>query len=547
MTRYLMTVYTTAKEAISTADFHPEQEKLLHAVLAEPQQAARTSPFGDPLSTIYLIVVARQRALDRQAHHVGAFCLLYVLSLDLFDDIQDDDLAGTPHAQVDGAIAINNAIALSFLAHDQLRRAIALEPDPKRRARYLELYSRISLTAVAGQHRDLMGNSEAPSPAEVLQMQQAKTSSMALLCESGALLGQCDSPTQHRYRLLGEQLARFIQVRDDLRDIFGKMVSTDLRTGKVNYPIACFMQMAKPDQRRAFSALVQQLPQSLPQLRSLLYETGAVEASAQALERCRRSIHELVAHLPAGEEIAPLRLVLDIVDGLAESVYVPRPLPVSKHMWKPRGLWHERIRDEQRRFCQRTHRLGLPSPPRLRPWHLPQWMYQPAKRTIFYPDVQGLAADVLPFQAKLLGMDDLGEVAALMHQQIPTVVAHEMFHFWRDGCGRLTNDHWHEEWAANRLAVAYAARYAPSALERSLALAERVLTRYGELLDLRAEAVLRRCQHVSAEADGYQMGMLGVAVITLEMIRRLAQETPDFETEVHLLLGARTPAAGLTA
>ena len=546
MTRYLTAVYAAASKAISDANFHPEQAQLLHEVLAEPQRAAVDRPVDDPLSTVYLVAVTHRRRLDQQAYHVGAFCLFFILSADLFDDIQDKDLDGTPHAQVDDAIAINNAIALCFLANDQLRQAIVLDPSSKRRARYLEMHSRVSLTAVAGQHRDLMKHHRTPTPAEVLKMQQAKTSSMALLCESGALLGHCDIATQHRYRLLGEQLARFIQVRDDLRDIFGKAHSADLRTGKVNYPIACFEQLATPQQQHAFSTLVQQLPESLPQLRSLLYETGAVNASAQALERCRRSIHELVTQLPAGGEIAPLRLVLDIVDSLAESVYVPRPLTVSKHMWRPRGLWHEQVRAEQQRFCRRTRRLGLPPPPRMKPWHLPQWMYMPSKRTIFYPDVQGLAADVLPFQSKLVGIKDLNEVAALMHQQIPTVLAHEMFHFWRDGCGRLTSDHWHEEWAANRLAVAYAARYTPTALERSLALAERVLARYGDQLDDQAEAVLQRCQHVSIGAAGYQMGMLGVAVTTLEMIRRLAREAPNFEDEVQQLL-APPAAAALTA
>ncbi len=547
LTHYLTEVYRTANEAVVAAGLHPGQQQLLLAVLDGPCRAWPKNPLDDPLSTIYFIASERQPAHVEQAYHVGAFCLFFLLSADLFDDIQDDDLAGTIHADVDSAITINNAIALTFLATEQLRRAMALDDDPGRRARYLEMYSRVSLTVVAGQHRDLLGNSDTPTPAEVLEMQQAKTSSMALLCESGALLGGCDAATQQRYRMLGEQLAQFVQVRDDLRDVFGKDVSPDLRTGKINYPVACFMQSATPQQRAEFDALVLQLPTALPQIRALLYASGAVKASALALEACRNTIHELVVGMPEGDEAAPLRVVLDIVDGLASSVYAPKPLNISQHMWQPRGSWHECVRESVRQFCERTRDLGLPTPPRVRPWHRPPWMYIPNKRTIFYPDVQGLRGEVLPFHASLMGIDDLDQVASIMQGLIPTFVAHEMFHFWRDGAGRLSDDHWHEEWAANRLAVAYSKRFHPDALRRSVALAQRVLRQHARQLDNRALEVLDRCHNANQPARGYRMSMLAMAVTSAEMIRRFAQETLDFETEVQQLLAPRPHVTGLSA
>ncbi len=534
---YLDRVYNLVSTAIAGSSFHHEQQELLQKVVSEPHGSAKREPLGDPLSTIYLIATAHERRMDRQAAHVGAFCLLYILSLDLFDDVQDEDLAATPHAEVSPAIAINNAIALGFLALDQLRLAITLEDDPQRRLRYLELNCRISLTAVAGQHRDLMGTALAPTPEQVLQIHQAKTSSLTLLTEAGALLGRCDTQAQMGYRTMGEQVAKFIQIRDDVRDIFGKNVSPDLSTGKVNYPIACFYEAADANQREHFHRLVQQLPESMPALRTLLYEAGAVERSATALEQCRETIHQQVAVL--GQQPAPLRLLLDIVDSLAESVYQPPRIDSSRHLWKPRGIWHQRVRAELDRFCERTRSLGLPAPPQLRPWHLPQWMYVPEKRTIFYPDIEGLPREVLPYQAQLLGIDDLDEVARVMHEQIPMVVAHEMFHFWRDAVGRLSRDHWHEEWAANRLAVAYARSYAPEVLNRSLSLAERVLTLHGGVPSPAAETVLKRCARYDENASGYRMSMLEIALTALEMIKRLAAERPEVDAEVDALLSER--------
>jgi hypothetical protein len=153
-------------------------------------------------------------------------------------------------------------------------------------------------------------------------------------------------------------------------------------------------------------------------------------------------------------------------------------------------------------------------------------MYVPDKRTIFYPDIEGLAGEILPFQAMLLGESDFDEVSRILYEQLPAVLAHEMFHFWRHACGRLTRDHWHEEWAANRLAVAYSSIHEPRALASSLVLGERVLSRLPERIDEQAEQVLRRCPAPHPGAAGYAMDIVSVAVVTLEMIRRLADEQP---------------------
>src|SRR5690606_5443965 len=214
----------------------------------------------------------------------------------------------------------------------------------------------------------------------------------------------------------------------------------------LTYPIACFLESADEEQRSELTRLLGQLPESLGRLRELLYESGAVAAAAEAIEANRRSVHEHIAS--TRNEHAAHRTLLDVTDAVAHSVYVPPHLHCSASFYRPAGIWHERVREAQARFTERMTVFGLPQPPELRPWHAAQWVYVPERRTIFYPDLEQQAAEVLPYHCELLGTTDLDRAAALMHEQVHALLAHEMFHFWRDASGRLTLDHWHEEWAA---------------------------------------------------------------------------------------------------
>jgi geranylgeranyl pyrophosphate synthase len=532
---YLTRVAARVDEALAHPSFHPHQRALLEATVAVPRARAARAPLGDPLSLTYLIARAHGREMDAQAEHVGAFCTLYVLSLDLFDDVQDEDLAGKPHEGAGPALAINGAITLGFLATDQLRRALELERDPDRRLLFLRLFNRVSLEAAAGQHRDLLGAGGARTPDEVLSMHQAKTSSVALLAECGALLGGSDGEAATGYRAFGEQMARFVQVRDDLRDVFGKALSPDLATGKISYPVACLLSEADEITRTRFHDLVAGLPATMKPLRRLIYR-AAVTKTATKLEELRRGLHENVAATKNAS--AEHRTLLDVVDGLAQSIYAAPPIAVTAHLWRPAGAWHDQVRRAQQKFVRRIGRVSssFGEAPALRPWHRPHWMYVPARRTIFYPDVEGLPGEVLPFPAELLGSADLREVAQVVEKQLPLVVAHEMFHFLRHARGRLTTDHWHEEWAANRLAVAYARHFEPAALAASLELADRVLSRFPERLDEHAETLLMRSKTPWSSARGYEVDVVSVAVVTLEMVRRLSAEAPVLSETISALL-----------
>jgi len=536
---YLLSVHERIDEAIEHAGFEADQQRMLRATLARPRAVGLANPYGDPLSLTFLVARAYGRHMDRQAAHVGAFALLYVLSLDLFDDVQDEDLEGKPHASAPPAIAINDAIALMFLALDELRRAIELEKSAERRAAYLALFSSVSLRAVAGQHRDLAGSVRTPSPEEVLAMHEAKTSSVCLLVECGALLGRVDPRARATLHRLGEHFAGFIQVRDDLRDIFGKPLSPDLVAQKHTYPLACLLESGTREEREALAKLLGELPGSMDALRSLFYRSGAVEKTAEKLEELRASIHESVA--ATERQGAPFRILLELVDGLAAAVYEPSPVEATTRLYAPTKGFHGRVRREQERFIERMSAYGVAPRPKLRPWRHPHWMYEPETQTIHYPDLEDLRLEVVPFQASLLGVDDLEEVASIMERQMPLVLAHEMFHAWRHSAGRLSEDHWHEEWAANQLSVAYGAQHARAALRSAVSLAARVLERHAERSDLDFDEVLSRCP-TRGEARGYGLDMLGVALVTLEMVRRIVSARPELGACTDRWLGLVTPS-----
>lgn len=161
---YLEAVYGRVAEAIDAVPMHDTQRSLLHASTRPAHDRARQEPLGDPLCTVYLLGLAGRKTASRAWHHLGAFVILYILALDLLDDVQDDDLDGTPFEHEAPGVALNTGLALLFLAQDELRRAGVDLPSASEALH--ELASRISLRAVTGQHRDLIGALGATTPDE---------------------------------------------------------------------------------------------------------------------------------------------------------------------------------------------------------------------------------------------------------------------------------------------------------------------------------------------------------------------------------------------
>ncbi len=534
---------------VSNDVFHPTQREMLLKNTRQYRSLALSNPHFDPLSRslLYFIVRAWGRKIDEEVESVATFLAFYLLSADLLDDVQDDDLAGKPYAALGPAFASNDALALLFLGIGALHRSLETQPSVSRMEQRLRLFQRTAILAAAGQHRDLMGAAAAQSPEEVLAVLSARNSSLSMILGYAAVLSGCSEANAARYRRIGEKLALFVQIPGDLRDIFGKSISPDLATGKITYPIACFLRDATSQQRQRLEQLVCVMPNSIREIRELFYAAGVVEACATKMEELREDIHVEVA--ATGNFCAEHRCLLGVVDGLAGAVYEPLEVPSSLRFFEPDGTWHAAVRRAQLEFAARLPIARTSEMPRLCPWHLPQWMYLPEKRLIYYPDIEGLAEEILPFQAQVVGTTNVAEVAELMRVQVPAVLAHEMFHYLRQVSGRMTGDHWHEEWAANRLAVAYLNRFAPEVLAGSLQLAIGVLAKHSQLVDDRVAKVLDRCHECCPDArEGYDMDVMSMAIVSMAMIRRLAAQPIDLDVAVAELLSAPAhPTSGVAA
>jgi geranylgeranyl pyrophosphate synthase len=534
---FLDAVESQVDEAILAGSFDESQRRQLLSVAAQYRPRTRRNPLGDPLAVFYLIARAHKPALDEQALELGSFCRLYLLALDLLDDVQDNDLSGKPHARVGAGMAINDALTLLFLGLSALERCMRLEQSSSRRLLYLKIVNRVALTTGRGQHVDLLGEKGARTKAEVLDMQRNKTASLTLICECAALYGGVSHAQREHYRALGENLSLLVQILDDVRDVYGKRRSPDLETGKMTYPLACFFESASPSERQRFEQLKAALPDSLPEIRRLFYQAGALRDVASSMDGFRRAMHHEVAAL--GEEAATHRLLLFVIDRLVEAVYTPKPVSETAALREPSSGFHAHVRHLAEELGARLQSFGMPRIPALAPWHQPQWMYEKRRGIIYYPDIDGLPEEVLPFQAALLGEPDLGKVAELVSVEVPVVIAHELFHYYRDAVGQLSTDMWHEELVANRLAIAYIARYEPAALTSSVRLAERVLSQPENRLSPGAEIILRRLLDPARPPQpntGYDLDPRQAALVQVAMLRELARAPESFEVAVDRLL-----------
>lgn len=503
--------------------------------------AAHDDDWNQPLGLYFAVVRSQGVPLDERTIELGAFACFYLASADLFDDVQDDDLAGKPCEAAGAPIATNVALTLLILAEQSLYRAVALEPDVERRLAYLEAYNRVALTAVGAQHEDLEGSqsSVAPSMAAVIERHRGKTSSIALIAELAALVGGASPEQVARFRHFGSDLTALAQIVDDVRDLYGKEKSADLAAGTWSYPLAALYEHGEPEQVRRFEESQRQLPESADELRELLYESGAIAACADAIEELRQGLHENLASFdaPRGEH----RLLLGMADALASVLYDPEPIAESAHLFAPSHGFHGEVRRALQSVADNLTPWGAPEPPRLEPWHLPLYLFEPAKNLVHYPDLEDLGTEVIGPQAHLLGLG-FDEARRLLIDSTPLLVAHEFFHAWRFASDRLSEDAWHEEYVANRLAVGYAREFAPAALAATLEGSRRLVDGYQPTeIEL---ALLERCRTQGAAKD-YDLDFEQAGRLYAWMLLDLAAErgtTIADEIQTYLgVAGARQP------
>lgn len=541
--------------------FPSDQAELSLATVERCFARSQAGDWAQPLGLFYACYRSLGRETDEQAVELGAFLLLYVLALDLFDDVQDDDLAGKTFEAAGPAVATNSALTFLFVGLDALRVSMESERSFELRMRYLELFNRVSLVAVSAQHKDLVGTHErsvnderrGQSREALLETYEGKTSSVALFAECGALLGGADRSTVRLLERVGSDLARMVQVVDDVRDVFGKDLSPDLASGKLTFPMVCFLERASEEQLQRFEQL-RELAQSaaedvLPEVRALLFESGAIAGCAETLDELRAGIHERIASLPV--QRSEHRMLLFIVDALASALYEPEPVPATVRLLTPvpppsESSFARDVHVAADRFLRIMRPFGAPESVVLRPWHRPLYLFEPASGVVYYPDLDGLSGEIVPFFAAQL---ELGaeEAARTIRRTAPLLVAHELVHAWRSALGSLGGDAWHEEHVANQVAWAYAERLAPDSAAASLEASRRILEVRASVESVEQasalDAIVVAASEPSSAGRDYELELADVASVHARMMVRFAIERPALDASIVRYLSAELSEA----
>jgi geranylgeranyl pyrophosphate synthase len=514
---------------------HAEQRALVTAQIDGMRRVTLQAGHAQPLGLLYWVLRAWEKEPTEQAEWLGALGVLCMCSLDLFDDVQDEDLEGKPCADAGPAIATNTALALMFLAIDALRQAQQLETRPEVRDAYVAAFNRVSLRCVGCQHQDLLGARGARERHQVMERDSGKTGLVTLFLECGALFAGCSPPVVEGYRRIGGKLAALVQIVDDLRDVFGKLKSPDLATGKLTYPLACFHEQADAEQSQRFDELARELPGSLPEIGQLLYESGSVEQCALTIDQLRQEIHEEL--LAMGNNHGAQRVLLRIVDDLSQAVYTPDNLELQSDFWHTTGSFSSRLRQARANFEQHAAAWEAPPLPQLIPWQQAHFFTQPEQGLCFYPDVDDLPDEALWPHALLLGDRSLRHAAEALSQNAEFFIAHEMFHAWRHAAERVSDDHWHEEYVCDRLALAYLQRFYPQTADTFLRISEDIARRHHAGLSLECRALIDQAPE-TVTARECALDHMQTALWHANVAVRLATHVGDFNTEMTRWLGA---------
>lgn len=532
LSQFISKVHESCLAELSHPRFCQDQESLLRDTVECFFRTAPPEDWNQPLGLFYCVYRICGDRQDELALLLARFCAFYVMSADLFDDVQDEDLRGKPHELAGSSIATNSALTLLTLALDALGEASSIEERPDRVLKYLRAFNRVSLVAVSAQHRDLMGDRAARTRSEVECLHRGKTSSLALVCECAALAGGADPAQADEFYALGEDLCAAVQVIDDVRDIVVKDESTDLMTGKWTYPLACFHDLVGGVERDQLAQLLAQRPLDLPAVCALLEETGAFHLCAAAVEDHRTRIFDRLEAAPF--EGPHTRILLDMIDRLASVLYDPVPRSCTRASTPStnvgisavragRPLLSERVETAAVDFARRMSCWGFGPKIELTAWPHPIFLYSSAQGRVFYSDTEALPEETLPFHAALLDLS-VAETKEWIERMEPFLIAHESTHAFRDRLGRLGEDAWHEEHIANELALAYVSAYDPACGHAVLWTSRRLLQlhRGDEASSKRRGTLAEEARHSGGTPRDYGLSARDAALVHAEMLVRFS-------------------------
>lgn len=198
--------------------------KLLSKTHAGPALAHSTLPNGS--WSLLTLLVAQYILPDIDltlACNAALAVECFVCALDLLDDVEDEDRSPTLEA-LGTARILNVSTALLSLAQQALFSPIHTGAPAEQVVRFAEMLQATTLTAVTGQHQDLLAEQR---PAQELTIDECIAiaagkagSLMRLACWLGAACAGADDVLLEQFSQLGELLGISHQLDNDSHDLY---------------------------------------------------------------------------------------------------------------------------------------------------------------------------------------------------------------------------------------------------------------------------------------------------------------------------------------
>ncbi|SDC06729.1 competence protein ComQ [Paenibacillus sp. UNCCL117] len=166
---------------------------------------------------------------------LAAVTELIVLTLDIVDDLQDQDQGGKPWMQCPQAVALNAVLALLLGAIGELGR---LQVRPEALTELALLLTR----SVNGQQKDVSG--ALTTPDDYIAMTQEKSGSLfRLACFMGHSALNAAPATIERLHQLADCAGLIHQIQNDMRDLISFDIKSDLLGRKRTLPVLYLLQV----------------------------------------------------------------------------------------------------------------------------------------------------------------------------------------------------------------------------------------------------------------------------------------------------------------
>lgn len=246
-------------------------------------------PFGQLVILHYQMFGGQSKDIFNAAAAVE----LMILSLDIFDDLQDQDNFSVPWQRMDHALVLNIAIGLLMVSSKALEQTSF---DRDRKVMANDCLNTCVLKAINGQHSDLMDN--IASEEDYIQMVRRKSGS---LMASACLLGTILATDKHHdvVSKYGEHIGIIAQIRNDIKDTCRWDEKDDLINKRKTLLTLYLLKNSRPQYQFVkdyFSGKLnkEELIQSKEEIQELIQKSGVFEYTRVIMKVNQQKAIELI-------------------------------------------------------------------------------------------------------------------------------------------------------------------------------------------------------------------------------------------------------------